>query len=128
MFAHFVLTVNMLQVSSVWEEYCKKFDISTYIATGYICKLAGRKYSAKHHVNIRYHKNALLKIITIPTSCRWGLKLQLAKVKVERRNCFLKLMSILCKIFNKITSLNSWGWWWIKVILFWAISMHSSIK
>ena len=44
----------------------------------------------------RCHKDAVLKTVTIPVSCRdigETLSSQLAKEKLERRQCFLKLMS-----------------------------------
>ena len=50
-----------------------------------------------NHEKSRCDKDAVLKIVIIPASCRdiggETLSSQLAKEKLERRQCFLKLMS-----------------------------------
>ena len=49
-----------------------------------------------NHEKSRCHKDAVLKTVTVPASCRdigETLSSQLAKEKLERRLCFLKLMS-----------------------------------
>ena len=49
-----------------------------------------------NHEKSRCHKDAVIKTVAIPASCRdigETLSSQLAKEKLERRQCFLKLMS-----------------------------------
>ena len=78
----------------------KKLDIcssleTTYISTGYKnWKDASVRFN--NHEKSRCHKDAVLKPVTIPASCRdigETLSSQLAKEQLERRQCFLKLMS-----------------------------------
>ena len=80
--------------------YQKKLDNcssleTTYISTGYTnWKDASVRFNK--HENSRCHKDAVLKTVTIPASCKdigEVLSSQLAKEKLERRQCFLKLMS-----------------------------------
>ena len=81
--------------------YCqKKIDNissleTTYISTGYTnWKDASMKFN--NHEESRCHKDVVLKTVTLPASCRdigETLSSQLAQEKLERRQCFLKLMS-----------------------------------
>ena len=68
---------------------------TTYISAGYTnWKDASVKFN--NHEGSRCHKDAVLKTVTIPASCRdigETLSSQLAKEKLERRQCFLKLIS-----------------------------------
>ena len=68
---------------------------TTCISTGYK-NLKDASVRFNNHEKSRCHKDAVLKTVTIPASCRdigETLSSQVAKEKVERRQCFLKLMS-----------------------------------
>ena len=78
----------------------KKLDncsnlVTTCISTGYK-NLKDVSMRFNNHEKSRCHKDAVIKTVAIPTSCRdigETSSSQLAKEKLERRQCFLKLMS-----------------------------------
>ena len=73
---------------------CSSLEI-TYISTGYKnWKDASVRFN--NHEKSRCHKDAVLKTVTIPASCRdigETLSSQVAKEKLDKRQCFLKLIS-----------------------------------
>ena len=77
--------------------YCqKKLDNCSNLETSRISTGYKNLKDASVHEKSRYHKDAVTKTVAIPASCRdisETLLSQLANEKLERRQCFLKLMS-----------------------------------
>ncbi len=82
-----------------------------YISSGYTnWKDACAKFP--NHESSRYHKDAVLKTITLPATAKdigESLSSQLAKDRLERRQCFLKLLSNVRFLARQVLPLRGGG-------------------